>query len=386
MHIGMFVRHFWPTKLTSLPRTVYELSKRFVKNGNRVTIITNSRDTNQENTQFLEKNLNLSYVEKFKKQDFDLLHFFGSSLGGLLFLKEARKCGKPVILNLYTHKKQLFKDLHPVNSKELVFDRRILPFLLKNLVITFMPNFLLKQKLTSAEKIIIQSYRDLLFYSKLVHNKVVRVPHGIDFRKFSGDNKNSNHLKKTLGFNENDKIILYLGHAYSSRGIEELFYSVKKIKNKVSNIKLLLVLNKMPHSTFDRMEKQVMTQNFVTLIYRYVAKPEDYYKLADIVALPYRSSLEIPEYPSGLLEAMASGTPIITTNVGAIPEIVKNHYSGLLIPPRKQEQLKNSITQILENSDLSLKLAKNAQQTVKNFDWNIVATKIFEIYKEATLN
>lgn len=384
MNIVFFVRHFYPNALSALPKTVYEISKYLIRNGHKVTIITNA-EKKYSRTVVLDKNLTLKYSNNLYNEidkDFDLVHFFGNLLGSLLFVNSIKeKCKIPIVISLYGYKRY-FEDIHSIKLTDFLHDKRTL-FFLNESIISVIPNSLIARKLNIAKKIIVQSNAQMDFYLNIIKSreKIIRIPHGVNFQKFSHYKLNKK-MRTQLGFSEEDKIILYLGHGYIVRGIDDLIYSIPEIKEKIYNVKLLLVLNKMPDSPFDYIKKLIKNSSaYIKLIPRYVDNPQDYYSIADVIALPYRLSLELPEYPFVLLESMASKKPVVTTNIGAIPEIVKNGYNGLLIPPKNPQKLSESIVKILENNRFAIKLGKNAQNTVREFDWDIVGKRMLDLYK-----
>lgn len=387
MKICMVVRHFLHNRLTAIPRVVYEISKRLAVKGHNVLVITNTKYNERE--VFIEKNLTLKYLKNFNitqiKDQFDVIHFYGSMLGGLLFLRKFESSLN--ILSLYTSPKCSKEDFFSVKLSDFLFDSRTSFFLIFSLM-SLIPNYILKHILRSSKKIIVNSYRLKESYVNLLDDekKVIRIPHGIDLSIFAdSDNEKYKILKEKLGFFENEKIVAYIGHPYLVRGIDDLIYAIRDVQQKETNVKLLLVLSERPTSTLDHIKKLAfkhLRKSLIKIVTGYVRDIEVYYKLSDVIVLPYRLSLEIPEYPFVLLEAMASAKPIITTNIGAIPEIIKNNYNGLMISPKNSKELAKSIINILNNKRLASKLGKNAQSTVKNFDWNIVADKFLKIYEE----
>jgi len=76
--------------------------------------------------------------------------------------------------------------------------------------------------------------------------------------------------------------------------------------------------------------------------------------------------------PVSVIEAMALGLPVVSTNVGGIPYLVSDNTDGLLVPPKDVGAMANAIIKIKLDEDLKLKLVSNARTKVENFDWNIV--------------
>lgn len=381
----MVVRHFWYDKLTLLPSTVYEISKRLAKLNYKVTIISN-KEMNYAGCVKLDDNIILKYVDNIirsaSEEDAQILHFYGSLLGAYHFLNGINSKSK-LILSLYTAKVHT-KDTLTLKATDYIYDKRLISYL--NPIITNMiPNFIIRNKLSECDNLIVPSSRFKKFYSTIINKKkVLQILHGVNFVRYSNYDANRVQiLKSKLGYKKEDKIILYLGHSYLNRGIDDLIEVASKVSQKVKHVKLLLVLNKMPNSPINlilNLVKNYESKLKTKVIVKYVQNPEEFYWLSDIVVLPYRFGLELPEYPFVLLEAMAAGKPIVTTHIGAIPEIIKNEHNGLLVPPKNKMQLTDAIIRILSDQDLARKIGKNAQNSVRSFDWDIVTKKILKIY------
>ena len=89
---------------------------------------------------------------------------------------------------------------------------------------------------------------------------------------------------------------------------------------------------------------------------------------------------------SVILEAMLAGTPVIASKVGGIPDLVKNHKTGLLISPGREEQLASAIQELIMNNDLKIELIKNAKEFIKPFFIENTAQKYLSIYKKIITN
>ena len=80
-----------------------------------------------------------------------------------------------------------------------------------------------------------------------------------------------------------------------------------------------------------------------------------------------------------LVEAMASGVPVVGSTCGAIPEVVGD--AGLIFPENDSEALGNALLKMLKDADLRRKFSNAGRLRVEqNFTWNIVAEKIFALY------
>lgn len=109
-----------------------------------------------------------------------------------------------------------------------------------------------------------------------------------------------------------------------------------------------------------------------------------YYKAADVFILP--STMNTESFGIVNLEAMACGVPIVASNIGGIPDIVKDGENGLLVQPKNTEALANAIIYLLENEDMKKKLGLNGKMKVKNYSWEKIAEKTEAIYVQSNQN
>lgn len=81
------------------------------------------------------------------------------------------------------------------------------------------------------------------------------------------------------------------------------------------------------------------------------------------------------------LEAFASGTPIIASRVGGIPDVIKHEESGILVSPRNPDELSNAITRLLNDSKLRIKIAEAGNSVVREiYDWDSISIRFRELY------
>lgn len=84
--------------------------------------------------------------------------------------------------------------------------------------------------------------------------------------------------------------------------------------------------------------------------------------------------------PISLLEALACGVPIVTTNVGGIPYLVEDSRTALLVDPGNPQMMAAAAMQVLSNPDLAALLRKNGLAVVQNYAWSKVREQWFSVY------
>jgi glycosyltransferase involved in cell wall biosynthesis len=118
--------------------------------------------------------------------------------------------------------------------------------------------------------------------------------------------------------------------------------------------------------------------------------------LADVIFAGYVEQEELPlwynaadllAYPSlyegfGLppLEAMASGTPVVTSNTSSLPEVVGD--AGILVDPRNGDEIASAILKVLHDKGLQEEMRKRGLERAKRFTWQGAAEKTVRVYEE----
>ena len=109
----------------------------------------------------------------------------------------------------------------------------------------------------------------------------------------------------------------------------------------------------------------------------------EYYSQADIFVLP---SVYEP-FGIVILEAMAARLPVVASNVGGIPEIVKNNKTGLLMPSKEPKALASAIEALVDDAHLRKIMGAAGRRRVERyFTWERIAKKTLEIYENALEN
>jgi glycosyltransferase involved in cell wall biosynthesis len=103
------------------------------------------------------------------------------------------------------------------------------------------------------------------------------------------------------------------------------------------------------------------------------------YRDADVVVNP---SL-VDNMPNSVLEALASGVPVVSTNVGGVPYIVRHGVSALLVPPGVPAELAAAVRRVLEDSTLAAELRQNGLRDVRQYAWSQVREQWARVYGSA---
>jgi glycosyltransferase involved in cell wall biosynthesis len=85
--------------------------------------------------------------------------------------------------------------------------------------------------------------------------------------------------------------------------------------------------------------------------------------------------------PVSVMEAMALGLPLVSTNVGGIPYLVSNNENAILVNDNDVEQMTTSILDLISDKEKAFNMSQNGRRLIEQIDWDIVKQKWFSLLK-----
>jgi glycosyltransferase involved in cell wall biosynthesis len=245
-----------------------------------------------------------------------------------------------------------------------------------------------KQVLETAERIVATSPQEQEHMRSLVSHKgnIDIIPCGTNIQKFGSVERQA--ARDAFNINPEAKVVLYVGRFDHRKGIETLVRAMRESKFYESKqLQLIIGGGSTPGNSDgrerDRIEAIVnelgMSEctTFPGCLSRDILPA--YYAAADVCVVP--SHYE----PFGLvaIEAMASGTPVVASDVGGLQFTVVNEETGLLVPPQNVPAFNHAIDRILSNPAWQQELGKAAKKRVINqFSWDGVAIQLDKLYTQ----
>jgi len=107
-------------------------------------------------------------------------------------------------------------------------------------------------------------------------------------------------------------------------------------------------------------------------------KMPELYDSADV----YLTATNLDNMPSSVIECYASGLPVVTTDAGGLPYIVKNEETGIMVRCGDHEALAVGALRLLEEQGLAGRLAYRARQECRKYSWETVRTEWLQLYRE----
>jgi glycosyltransferase involved in cell wall biosynthesis len=378
-------------------RVVYELSKHLIKKGHQVTVCTTdayeaqkrlSIKTNQPElfedikvfrfknlSNYLAWNARLFWAPKMKNflktnlKNYDLIHahdFFVPINNYAIDL--AQKQNIPVIMSAHGS-----LDKERLKQKELT--KKIFNSLIgKNII----------KKSACLHALTNQEKEDYL--NQGAQKSQIRIiPNGIDLKEFERPIL-TQYFKKKYGIQEEEKVILYLGRIYNIKGVDLLVESFGQLikDNPQLKIKLLLVGPDVDNYTIllkQIAQKLNIDKKIIFTGPLFGKEKIKAYKSADLFVFPSQGEgLSI-----SLLEACASGLPVVISSECNLPEV--EEYKAGRIVSRDKDKIAQAMFEILINQNLSQNMSFNAQKMVSElFSWKKVVFNLEKLYYELVKN
>ncbi len=214
------------------------------------------------------------------------------------------------------------------------------------------------------------------FYKRGFTNSI-SVPNGVDLDKFDKIIESKEELRKRVSLPVNKKIVLYLGHLYQWKGFDVVVKSAKLNKDE----DILFVAVGGTQKDLEKYKKIVKDNNINNLFFIGHRQQKDtpyYLKSADVLLLPNVAiSEESVKFtsPIKMFEYMASGVPIVASDLPSIREVL-NENNSFLVEPGNVDRLLFGIKKLLEGKDFSSKISTKAKEDVKKYTWDEYAKKI----------
>ena len=208
-------------------------------------------------------------------------------------------------------------------------------------------------------------------------NREIRViPNGIDLQEFNSTRRNGMQYKRQADTDE--KLIIYIGRFRSNKGVNYLIEAMNIIRQKNQCVRLLLGGDGPEEENLKYLTRQLKLGCNIDFLGQIPNKQVPQYMAAAYVfVLPSLNE----GFPNVVLEAMASGLPIIASKVGGLPEIIKEGENGFLVEPRNPGQIAEKVLLLLQNTELRKIISTNNKEKAKVYSWESVIDSLEEVYQ-----
>jgi len=207
-------------------------------------------------------------------------------------------------------------------------------------------------------------------------DEVTVIPNGVDSALFTRLTS-----KPKFKIKRNDKVVFFIGRLVPEKGIWQLVQAFPQVLYKIPDAKLIIGGKGPMKSTLDKAAQELGINN--NIIYTGFIKEgtRNYlYNRAQVAVFP---SLYEP-FGIVALEAMATNTPVIVSDVGGLSEIVQNGVNGIKVKPGAIDELADAIIKVLSDKNLADRLKLNGTHTLESvYSWDVIADSTVDVYRQA---
>lgn len=301
-----------------------------------------------------------------KKNRIDLIVTQDPLLTGLIGYLTKRKYGIPILMHLHGDY---------LDSEYWLKESFINPFL----------NILGKWLLKKADgiRVVGSGIKAWLIKVGIPGNKIYIISTPVNLSKF-GEFSTIEVKNIRKKFSPDDgKIVLYVGRVSKEKNIANLLRAASIVLGKYPNTKFMICGEGEEKKKLKVISRNYGIENNVFFLGNVSHKDlPNYYHACDLFVLPS----DYEGFGKVLLEAAMAEKPAVATNLSGPLDIIVNHKTGFLVPPRSPEQLAQKIIALIENPELGISLGTNAKKHVmKNFNPERNIQRIANLWKDVSL-
>lgn len=207
--------------------------------------------------------------------------------------------------------------------------------------------------------------RRVLEFPGVDRRRVYVIPNGIDLGAWSG--------RRRVG---GPPRVLAVGRLEPVKGFDVLLQSFRIVKRKLPAARLVIAGDGAERGALERLAESLGLQDCVEFA-RHVEQEHlgRLHSRATVFALPSRSE----GMPLALLEALASGTPVVATRVGGVPDVLRA-TNGLSVPPEEPRALARALLRVLQQPDLAAQLSRRGRERVQAFSSKVSFAAYSDVY------
>jgi D-inositol-3-phosphate glycosyltransferase len=253
-----------------------------------------------------------------------------------------------------------------------------------------------RQVLRRVNRIIVATMAELTqlrFLYRADSSKLVVIPPGVDTSHFYSIP--SDEAKQYIGLKPENRMILFVGRIEPLKGVDTLIQAMSCLDQSLTSASHpvhLAIIGGEPHADPKDMSAEMTRLQKICddlcmggMVVFLGKRAQDtlpyYYSAAELLVMPslYES------FGMVALEAMACGTPVIASEVGGLGYLVQNGETGYTIPDSDPEVLCEKLSILLGDNELREKMGRRAAEYARDYDWEKIALKLIDVYKEVAV-
>jgi glycosyltransferase involved in cell wall biosynthesis len=207
--------------------------------------------------------------------------------------------------------------------------------------------------------------------------KLCKIHSGVDVEKFMHANGNRVEKRRSLGLDQNQAVIGFVGWLLPIKGPDYLLKAMDDVWQVHQDASLVLA----GKGDMDvDLRAEALKKNANGRV-KFLGWREDIDEI-----MPLFDMLVLPSLNEGmgrvLVEAMAAGKPVVASRVGGIPDLVRDGVTGYLVPPADEKALANGIKKLLDDPAEAKQMGRRGQEHCRQFSLEAMIEKLDALYSE----
>lgn len=376
MHVCMLTDYFLPHMLGGTEKAVYEIARRLVRRGHRITVLT-------LDVHGYEPHSEIEGIDIYRLPAVSVTKLVGAQLTispfSLIRASRIIRAVRPDIVhahNLYFSLTAIAPTIKRLSRLPLLTTLH-LPKMrynktLLDIAIQIYQNTIGRLIIGSSDKLIAVSESVMMHAIKDLKassSKVIRIPNGVDTSAYLPGNQRHKNA-----------IITYTGRLIRNKGPQHLIQASPDILKAHPEAQIYIV-GEGPLK--DKLMRQVTSQKLEDNIH-FLGNISDILPILQATTIFVRPSLT-EGMSLAILEAMACGLPVVASNIEGNAEIIDNGKTGCLVPPTDSKALAETIEFLLSYPKMASEIGENARKKAEKFyDWERIAYQTLEVYLSLT--
>lgn len=234
--------------------------------------------------------------------------------------------------------------------------------------------FVMRRMVGLFDRVFVHYERNRTAMPYVPESKIDVIVHGNEeiFSELADPTFTAASLRKQLGIDANEKVVLFFGSLAGYKGVDVLLRAFPAVYERTG---ARLVIAGHPTRGFPLESHMALSdslQHAVVWVPEYIPGEHvvAWMQLASVIVFPYR---EVTHGGAPHI-AQTYGVPTVATSVGAMTDIIEDGVSGLLVPPENSSALSDAIVRVLENESLARNLGDRLRTDARtHFSWDAIA-------------
>jgi phosphatidylinositol alpha-mannosyltransferase len=197
------------------------------------------------------------------------------------------------------------------------------------------------------------------------------IPNGVNLDLFTG-------TEPYPRLRDGRRTILFVGRMEKRKGLKYLLRAFIRVKTEMPDARLVIVGDGKLREKYERLIERIGIEDVIFTGYVSDEEKARYLASADVLCAPNTGN-ESQGYV--LLEAMASGTPVVASNIDGFAGVVTHGVEGFLALPKDADALALSLVHILADAERRAALGQGARARAEQFAWDRIAQRVLTYYE-----